>query len=540
MADEKTEVLEVSSSFTVAGAKFDVYSFSIGLGMNIIPYANVVIPLTTQGTGKRGTSDLKTENTKSTSSVDGKIFVFKGSDFSETAESSLNTLSKAMDKQKNSTLNIDVFKFVGDGRRQKICNLSLKDWKVSNFKLMPQSRDTAGGIQVSLEHPMCKLRAMPGFFVADTPGFHEQMKDVDGENVIEIGDAVIKAILAAMETQEYRDKYKIVEWQNGAHKAAMSQAKLSDYIKAGKTGLPFVGLLAGVKGIKKACVKELATYFTEMRGTTPYDVVVNIGNMLGYSVCPKLNDKAELRVTDPWGEGRSKAEKLSSNTVYQTTVTPDTDKLCGARVLGTRQSNIICSTLAGTSALSPEKTSVGDTLYFYQATGRMVEAALPAFVTRMLGRAATASSNPVESGEASTTSGKSKLVSDDELYDPSKVIKAAGTTGEEAKQKADDLKLAWASAQFLRNFRATMHLIVTQPLVNDDIPEIGSFIKCDTGTGGGSVTGLVMSTVIEGSSSGGRVTVTTNAAYAGEKPDVKLENLVWKQGDGKKSGKSRK
>lgn len=523
-----TSSYKIDVRFKCQGVDLRASSFSMSWGMNEIPSARVVLPLNITDEGKG----------------EG-VFTFKSSDPSKYA---LNPTLKAVNAVKNSgtgntcDLGIKVDKLEGSGPNG--FSLAVSGWRIKETSLEPQSRVSPGGVVVTIAHPIVDLTMSPGYF---NPGTDDFMGDVfdavdEADNVIEVADKTLDAIQKAMDSSEYKEAHR----QMGAGEAKMqaegAEMRISDYIDIGEcTSLPYVHLFPKQDVARKACKRTLAQHFLKLPQNTPFDAFVSFCSQTGayFRLGPK-DKRAKLCILRPWKRDGSK-KVFSDSSVYESTLTPDANPICGVRMQGmsVSESSPEASTLAGRRPVDTKRSVVkGDTVYYFQTHGKMLNMGPPDFAKRMVGMAAIVDAEEGSKDKASTTDsggGTRHILSFDEfekgLFD--QLEKTAGGK-DAAVNLLADIYDTTAETIFATWYKASARAVVATPALDgfDKLPEVGGLGQVSAGTGGATVTGVATHFELASTASGVGIVLRAHLGYADDPPSMAgtgevPDNRVW-------------
>ena len=536
MADApRSQAWKVSASFSCGDKQFAVSSFTVEWGVNRIPSAKVVIPLTC-------------------GVPDGASAVYTGPDASAAGkDSSYACVQAAADKRGPCTLTFDVKPVTGKTSGDAVgLSMVLEGWLVSQATLEPQVRKVPGGVVVHIEHPISKLADTPGFFAIADPSFLDSMLSAaeDDKNVIEVADTVLSEIAGKMDrAAESFDGQNFEEIQD-----ALKELSISAYIDTEELAgiFPYVHLFQGdpefVDLITKSCKRSLARQFMRSvsveNGSTPWGAFVGTMASLGayVRVLPQSNgEKAKLCVLQPW-ENRSYPSQVQDSTVYMVRVLPDSQPICGIRIQGLSENEAsVQSTQTSQTVIDPgdgsgsegagsdKKAAVGDTVYYHKAYGTVLTVTVPSFAMAMIGEAAAMQA----SGRGShSTTDERRLVSydqlDNELYDNMQVVVGSKIRAEEMM---NDLLKETAKSTFSSMFRSKALAEITMPAVVEypAIPLPGSLVGVSVGVGDTGLSGILQSVVVHGSCQDGSCMCTYVLSHAGTEGSAPagLRNTIW-------------
>lgn len=494
---EDSAIYSVDAEFSCGGVKCKVATFDIFWEINGIPTAVVEIPLTTMSGGNGSHGAVVIAEDDATKAGDG-------------------TLGEIMSSyMKEASLSVYVEKKSGEsGTGSKI---DVSGWLVTNVGIQAQNRVSPGGVVVVLQKDTCKLKQRGGFFYVGGLDISEAILSGAPGNIVAIGDTVLDRISEAMRATDTGER----SW-NDISDEDMS-VKISDYIDPGGLGLPFYGLFSQISSgdtIAKALRLEIAKEFIDMHSRSVYDALLGLGSVLGYAICPSLGkDKDRLVALDPWKD-RSDAKKVSGNSVFETSLTPDSDKIGGVRIFAGQRDVMQISTMCGKKPIDTDKDMVSDTMFFYSSDGRIINMPLPSFLSEAIGEAVRLSSTP-SSDAVSTYDTKNNQMPTDQAVDPEKMLDAVSGSSDDAASTMADIRNAVAETVFAINYKFRQRLEITSPLIANDFPKIGSTVSTDVGTGGVTVSGIVVRNRIRGSARNGTCYAVTTAAYAGSAPFIK-------------------
>lgn len=516
MAISSDRVLTVDAEISVPGFEHGcrASSFTIAWGINLIPYANIVLPLNYSN---------------------NKLGVYRSLDFSAYA---LNKTYDILEKLKegddaaNSVLFVVTVYEMVEGEEVQISEIRLEGWKVTNVKLQPQNRRSPGGVEVTIEHPMCVLKSTPGFFYVGGMDFEKLAKEITGNGIISIADSTIDKLKEAIDEQASKTGGK--RW-NIEKADSVYTHKLSDFIDD-DLGLPYIDSPyinwgnADKDALTEACKVSIASSFFNLRESVPYKALTALGELLGFYCKIAYDDeRAKLRKYDPW-QNRNSPFVIDKEHVFETRITPDTRPICGIRLTSSGMDNTIVSTLSSFRPLDAATNESLDTMFYYSNKGSVINTTTPAFVGKMLGRAAVIASNPATSSNVSTTS-NDNIVPRDRVEDPADSLNVTGASNTAALTILDDVHNVTAESLFCMMYKSNYRLDVTCVLLELAFPEIGSFATVSSGTGGYSLAGMVTGITIQGSSAGGSCQYTINMAYVGDPPKIGENipmNKIWK------------
>lgn len=508
MAADSYRILNVDAAVSVPGLEgtCPANSFSVAWGINIIPYANLVLPL----------------NYSSKETFEA----YKSDDPSRSAEMKtfdiLNDLKEGDDSSNSVSVTITVEEVISGGFSAPLASMTLDGWKITNVTLQPQNKTSPGGVILQIEHPMCRLRSTPGFFYVSGLDFEKFANDIDGGGIIEIGDSVTEKLKEMIDDRGSREGG--VRW-NIESAADVYNVKLSEYIDD-SLGLPYVGSEginwgnADMSALEKACKVMLAYQFFDLRNSVPLDAVLVLARMLGFYIRINYDDKrASLEKLDPWA-GRESVTAIPDEIIESVKISPDTSPICGIRLTSTNADTTIVSTLGSFRPLDASANASSDTMFYYSSKGAIINTTTPDFLGKMLGLAAKLVSNPASSGKTSTHSEDENIVPRDHVEDPADTINVVGNSKSASITILDDVHNVTAEALFCQQYKARQIVSASCALVTDSFPGIGTFASVSVGTGGKDITGMVTGIVVEGSSSGGTCRFTVNMAYCGDPPDI--------------------
>lgn len=523
----RTPVYSISVKFSCGSSgSIDASSFDVTWGYNQIPQATVLIPL---------------NKFKSSSNV--YVIPYEDPSLGGSNPTLADVRNAFSDLDAKCSLSIDIDKIAGTG--EDGMSLSLSGWRMTNMAMQPQNNASPGGIVVTIQHPMSKLTASPGFYNPGTANFYPKfVKHIKGaNNILEVGDGVLDAIEEALKENERAENIgtsdKLIVEGAGV--------RLKDYFDIGDCSeFPYLNLFSS-NGANGACKKAFGEYFLQATksGSTPFHGLVSVLNdNAAYFQIGPTDAKATLKVLNPWLNRI--ATKFSAGSVYEVAMIPDTLPICGIRVYKSSVAdNTAESNYTSTKPLAAraKNMSRGDIIFYHQARGNVYPVVVPRTVGRMASLISIYEQNKSnKKGESNTSKDKHRIVQSDSFDINFLLSRGAG----KATNPASGAALAkaysrFAEAQFMRLFKQTARVTVSMAAVESSStwPKIGDFKSVDVGTGGEEMTGMVTGMKLSGSAGAGSGCILQCImGYVGDlsslKADATPRNRLWDAASGKK------
>ena len=522
---ETVSTFESDAYMEIAGSRLRIVEMTLDVAMNAVPRAQILVPLSYDEQGQL-------------------VQVYKSDDFSASVARKTYDLAKqAIDDRKADTNIYFGVRSLGDdnqGSAESQSIFRVEGWRITGASLQPQSRTSPGGVVITAEHPMCELLESPGFFMATGVDYEKALKKKDPANIIEAADCMLDAIYDTIAKDGYT-KEKIQEENHYETLVAGAKARLKDYIEPGTcNGFPFEKSVSGLNAdsFKKAAAYVFSMVFAELPQSTPYSALISLGKNLGFYVSPYVQGsrKAKLNVLNPWK--RTSVQAIPNDQVMSTQIVEDSNRVCGVRLVSSPKDVNIASTLGDLRPFDKQRLVGGETVFFYDYVGSMVNTTVPQFLISIFSRMQRVRAKTGGS-TSGPTSGKAKKSPNNKYVDPKTTVKSLGLSSSSATNMLDKIQAATAKAVFLQLHRASQRASVTLPLVSSQIPEIGSFMSFKAGTGGDKIVGMLSSVTIRMSCTSGHNTITYFFSYCGDEavdPKTKspLINTVWeKKSEGK-------
>ena len=504
----------VDANMTCGGKAYRVVSVSLSWGVNEIPTARVLTPIKYMMDG-----------------VDLKNYVVRGSDFSK----GLNPYFPLSDLKTSGSANscdleIEVSRLDGDGPYG--VQISLSGWRVIDVSMEAQTRTSPGGVWVTIAHPISRLLSSPGFFYVGSAKFNEELEDnvLNAGNVVEVADGTLNAIASALAESDQQTENK----SGGSDTSVEGEnERIGNWVDIGDiSSFPYVHLFGDISDVaEEACKLCLSSYFLNMTASAPYHAFVTMLKSVGaYLSITPVDEKATVKVSNPWARDEEAINIESSHVAY-TSIRPDSDPICGIRLRGASPSDaVVISSLQDRRKLSKTESDtsvIGDTMYYYSSTGKIINTDIPQFAKRMLGEAAIRKKKKDEEGTSSQQ--ESSDDDDDGVSVPSDEFKpelfdaltddssADGESSEDILKKMYDVT---AESLFATEYMRTSTMQVSV-VPDGDIGTYkpGSFVTVSAGTGGQSLTGTLVHADLTVSSKNGTCLFTVSCSHVGEPPD---------------------